>query len=235
MEKVYEINKNELVDEHLKSIEDTIEELYDSNPMFAERADAYLEVLNKRWLLKNKDSKVNRNGMAIDIQYYLAAKKMMEINDLELDEDTYISISGALVKYYNDINEENVNELQNDIPIEIDGRNGKLNTMANLERYIVDLDPDYSEVIDDELTNLYDSFEQYYGISQSETTDEPQEIEEEEIDVEDEIEDEQEIDEEEVADRSVVEPEELKEMTLDELVVVLDNYSVVDNKLVKVR
>ena len=229
MKKVYEVIKNEEVDEYLKSIEDTITEEYDNNPMFAERADAYLEVLNRRWLFENKDSKVDRNGMEINIQYYLAAKKMMEINDIELDEDTYIAISGALVKYYNDITEDNINTINNDIPIEINGRHGKINAMANLEHYIADLDPDYVEVIDDELTNLYDRFDNYYGTSQQrqaeETVDEPEEesIEESIDEVEDDI------------DRGIIEPEELKEMSLDELVVALDNYSVVNNKLVKVR
>ena len=234
MEKVYEIVKDEQVDEYLKSIEDTIVEEYDNNPMFAERADAYLEVLNRRWLLANKDSKVNRNGTEIDIKYYLAAKKMMEMKDVELDEDTYVAISGALVKFYDDINEENVESLQNKIPIEIDGRHGTLNAMANLEHYIVELDHDYVEVIDDELTNLYDRFDRYYGTSEEEVVDDKSEDIEEEI--EEEIEDEPEEFVEEDIDRSIAtQPGELKEMSLDELVVALDNYSVVDNKLVKVR
>ncbi len=248
MKKVYEVIKDEEVDEYLKQIEDTIAEEYDNNPKFAERADAYLEYLNRTWILNNKGNKVNINGTEIDIEYYLAAKKMMEINDIELDEDTYLTISDAVVKYYQDINEENVMTINNDIPIEINGRHGKLNTMGNLEYYIADLDPDYVDLIDDKLVTLYDDFDRHYGTSEQsaeqETVNEPDdsvvepddsvvEPDDSVVEPDDSVVEPDEFEEED--NRNIGETEQLKEISLDELVVALDNYSVVNHKLVKVR
>ena len=163
---------------------------------------------------------------------------MMEINDIELDEDTYLTISDAVVKYYQDINEENVMTINNDIPIEINGRHGKLNTMGNLEYYIADLDPDYVDLIDDKLVTLYEDFDRHYGTSEQTIDQEPindlddSVVEPEEIHIDKPLEPKR---FEEEDNRNIGETEQLKEISLDELVVALDNYSVVNHKLVKVR
>ena len=154
------LKQNEEGKKIIKELHEVILEEKEINPDIAFQIGRFIELENRRWLLKHKNELIHNGDKEISVLDYLIACKLTELRKpFNLDDiKVFEEMTNLLKSYYNNIKEENNNELKSVLNVKYKDDIYKINCCNNLENYIVNLDPSYAKYLDEHVDWFYENY-----------------------------------------------------------------------------
>ena len=144
----------------IKELHAVILEEKEINPDMAFQIGRFIELENRRWLLKHKNELIHNGDKEISVLDYLIACKLTELRKpFNLDDiKVFETMTNLLKSYYSNIKEDNNISLSSVLNVKYKDDTYKINCCNNLEYYIADLDSSYAKHLDERVDWFYENY-----------------------------------------------------------------------------
>ncbi len=166
------IKQNKEGNRIIRELHEVILEEKEINPDMAFQIGRFIELENRRWILKHKNDLIDTGKNVLYTLDYLVACKLTEVRkSFNLDEPRVFEAMTNIIKaYYNNIKEDNNVSLSSYLNVHNKDKDYRINCCNNLENYIINLDSSYAEHLDERVDWFYVNYTEFKE-KQSKNTD----------------------------------------------------------------
>ena len=157
------LKQNEEGKKIIKELHEVILEEKEINPDMAFQISRFIELENRRWILKRKNEYIYDDEKLVSVLDYLTACKLTELRKtFNLDNpNVFAAMTRILKSYYNSINEDNNIKLNSVLNVNDKEKTYRINCCNNLENYIVNLDSSYAKHLDERVDWFYENYTEF--------------------------------------------------------------------------